>query len=72
VIGIVAPQMAPQSEVSGVRTEDMNNLVYAPLNAVMYRLEDSQSELKDEVDGLYCILPLRRQAPPTPKWFAAS
>src|SRR5947209_4258175 len=47
VIGIVAPQLAPQTEVSGVRTEDMNNLVYAPLNAVLYRLEDSQSFLKD-------------------------
>ena len=56
VVGIVAPQLAPQSEVSGVRTEDMNNLVYAPLNAVMYRLEDSQSQLKDEVDGLYLHL----------------
>src|SRR5437762_9029189 len=56
VIGIVAPQLAPQSEVSGVRTEDMNNLVYAPLNAVIYRLEDSQSELKDEIDGLYLHL----------------
>src|SRR5206468_1124704 len=56
VIGIVAPQLAPQSEVSGVRAEDMNNLVYAPLNAVMYRLEDSQSQLKDEVDGLYLHL----------------
>ncbi|HEV2731912.1 MAG TPA: ABC transporter permease, partial [Terriglobales bacterium] len=32
VIGTVAPQMAPQSDVSGVRTEDMNNLIYAPLN----------------------------------------
>src|SRR5256884_2720214 len=56
VIGIVAPQLAPQSEVSGVRTEDMNNLIYAPLNAVIYRLEDSQSELKDEIDGLYLHL----------------
>ena len=56
VIGIAAPQLAPQSEVSGVRTEDMNNLVYAPLNAVMFRMEDSQSYLKDEVDGLYLHL----------------
>jgi len=39
-----------------VRTEDMNNLVYAPLNAVLYRLEDSQSFLKDEIDGLYLHL----------------
>jgi putative ABC transport system permease protein len=56
VIGIVAPQLAPESDVSGVRTEDMNNLVYAPLNSVLYRLEDSQSWLKDEIDGLYLHL----------------
>jgi len=56
VIGIVAPQMAPQSEVSGVRTEDMNNLIYAPLNSVRYRLEDSQSWMKDEIDGMYLHL----------------
>jgi putative ABC transport system permease protein len=56
VIGIAGPQLAPQSDVSGVRTEDTNNLIYAPLNSVLYRLEDSQSELKDEVDGLYLHL----------------
>ncbi|MGC1485143.1 MAG: ABC transporter permease [Candidatus Acidiferrum sp.] len=56
VIGIVAPQLAPESDVSGVRTEDMNNLVYAPLNSVLYRLEDSQSWLKDEIDGMYLHL----------------
>jgi len=56
VIGIVAPQMAPQTEVSGVRTEDMNNLIYAPLNSVRYRLEDSQSWMKDEIDGMYLHL----------------
>ncbi|MGB6458941.1 MAG: ABC transporter permease, partial [Candidatus Acidiferrum sp.] len=56
VIGIAAPQLAPESDTSGVRTEDMNNLVYAPLNSVLYRLEDSQSLLKDEVDGMYLHL----------------
>ena len=56
VIGIVAPQLAPESDVSGIRTEDMNNLVYAPLNSVLYRLEDSQSWLKDEIDGMYLHL----------------
>jgi putative ABC transport system permease protein len=56
VIGIAAPQLAPQSEVSGVRTEDMNNLIYAPLNSVRFRLEDSQSWLKDEIDGMYLHL----------------
>src|SRR6266571_65422 len=56
VIGIVAPQMAPQSDVSGVRTEDMNNLIYSPLNSVRFRLEDSQTRLKDEIDGMYLHL----------------
>ena len=56
VIGIVAPQMAPQSDVSGVRTEDMNNLIYMPLNSVRFRLEDSQSWMKDEIDGMYLHL----------------
>lgn len=56
VIGIVAPQLAPESDTSGVRTEDFNNLVYAPLNSVLYRLEDSQSWLKDEIDGMYLHL----------------
>ena len=56
VIGIAGPQLAPQSDVSGVRAEDTNNLIYAPLNSVLYRLEDSQSWLKDEVDGLYLHL----------------
>ena len=56
VIGIAGPQLAPQGDVSGIRTEDMNNLIYAPLNAVLYRLEDAQSWMKDEVDGLYLHL----------------
>jgi putative ABC transport system permease protein len=56
VIGIVAPQLAPQTEISGIRTEDMNNLIYAPLNSVRFRLEDSQSWLKDEIDGMYLHL----------------
>ncbi|HET9804912.1 MAG TPA: ABC transporter permease [Candidatus Acidoferrum sp.] len=56
VIGIVAPQMAPQSDVGGVRTEDMNNLIYMPLNSVRFRLEDSQSWMKDEIDGMYLHL----------------
>jgi len=56
VIGIAGPQLAPESDVSGVRAEDMNNLVYAPLNSVLYRLEDSQSWLKDEIDGMYLHL----------------
>src|SRR5256712_5167332 len=56
VIGIVAPQLAPQSDSSRMRAEDMNNLIYAPLNSVRFRLEDSRSWLKDEIDGMYLHL----------------
>jgi putative ABC transport system permease protein len=56
VIGVVGPQLAAQTEISGVRTEDLNNIVYAPLNAVLLRLEDSQSELHDEIDGMFLHL----------------
>ena len=56
VIGIAAPQLAAQSDVAGVQNEDLNNLIYAPLNSVLFRLEDSQGELKDEIDGLYLHL----------------
>ena len=53
VIGVVGPQLAAQSDVSGIQNEDLNNLVYAPLNSVLSRLEDSQSFYKDEIDGIY-------------------
>jgi len=56
IIGTVGPQLATQTEVSGVPTEDMNNIIYAPLNSVLYRFEDSQSWLKDEIDGMYLRL----------------
>ena len=56
VIGVVAPQVTSQSDITGIRTEDQNNLVYAPLNSVMSRLEESMSWLKDEIDGVYLHL----------------
>jgi putative ABC transport system permease protein len=56
VIGVVSPQAASQADLSGVRNEDLNNLIYAPLDSVLTRLEDSQSELTDEIDGIYLHL----------------
>jgi putative ABC transport system permease protein len=56
VIGVVAPQLAPQNDVSGVPSEDVNNLIYVPLDSVVYRLENSESEFHDEIDGIYLRL----------------
>ena len=56
VIGVVAPELAAQTDVAGVPNQDLNNLIYAPVNAVVLRLEDSMSDMKDEIDGMYLHL----------------
>jgi putative ABC transport system permease protein len=53
VVGIVSPQLVAESDLGGLPAQDRNNLVYVPLMAAIFRLEDSQSYLKDEIDGVY-------------------
>jgi len=53
VIGVVGPQLSAQSDVAGIPAQDRNNLIYVPLNSAIFRLEDSYSDLKDEIDGMY-------------------
>jgi putative ABC transport system permease protein len=60
VIGVASPQLSSQTEVSGVPSQDLNNLIYVPLNGAILRLEDSYSDARDEIDGIY--LHLRDQA----------
>ncbi|MGC1106839.1 MAG: ABC transporter permease [Candidatus Acidiferrales bacterium] len=56
VIGVAGPQLTPQNDVAGVPNEDLNNMIYAPVNSVIYRLADSYSYMKDEIDGIYLHL----------------
>jgi putative ABC transport system permease protein len=56
VIGVVAPQLSAQTDVAGIPAQDSNNLIYSPENSVIMRLEDSTSETKDEIDGIYLRL----------------
>ena len=56
VIGILGSRLTAQSDLSGMKAQDLNNLIYIPVNSVIYRLEENQSYLKDEVDGLYIKL----------------
>ena len=53
VIGLAGPQLTVQSDVSGVPPQDRNNLIYVPLHAAIFRLEDGNSRQKDEIDGIY-------------------
>ncbi|HTS35876.1 MAG TPA: ABC transporter permease [Candidatus Solibacter sp.] len=53
VIGVASPQLSSQADVAGVPTQDLNNILYIPLNSAILRLEDSYSDRRDEIDGIY-------------------
>ena len=53
VVGVAAPQLVAENDVAGLPTQDRNNIVYVPLMSAIMRLEDSQTYLKDEIDGIY-------------------
>ena len=56
VIGVASPQISSPTEVAGVPSQDSNNIMYVPLNAAILRLEDSYSDVRDEIDGIYLRL----------------
>jgi putative ABC transport system permease protein len=53
VVGVAGPQLTVQTDIAGIPAQDRNNLIYVPLYAAIFRLEDGQSSEKDEIDGIY-------------------
>jgi putative ABC transport system permease protein len=53
VVGIAGPQLTAQTDIAGLPAQDRNNLIYVPLYAAIFRLEDGQSRQRDEIDGIY-------------------
>jgi len=56
VIGIVSPQLSSENSVGGAPAVDANNIIYVPLQSAFQRLEDSYSDMRDEIDGIYIEL----------------
>ena len=56
VVGVTGAQLTAQTNVPGLPAQDMNNLIYVPLDAAIYRLADVNSRQKDEIDGVYLKL----------------
>ena len=56
IIGVLGSRLVSQGDLSGVKTQDLNNLIYMPINSMIYRLEGNRSYLKDEIDGIYLQL----------------
>jgi putative ABC transport system permease protein len=63
VIGVAGPQLTVQTDVAGLPAQDRNNLIYVPLYAAIFRLEDGQSQYKDEIDGIYVQLESSNEIP---------
>lgn len=55
VIGVVSPQLSAQGGSSGASAVDVNNNIYIPLQSAFLRLEDSYSDVRDEIDGIYLV-----------------
>jgi len=56
VIGVVDPQLSSDTSVGGAPAVDSNNIIYVPLQSAFQRLEDSYSDVRDEIDGIYLEL----------------
>jgi putative ABC transport system permease protein len=65
VIGVVGPQLSAQTTVESLPSQDMNNLIYVPLYTAMLRLEDSRTNMKDEIDGMYLQMASAADTVPT-------
>ncbi|HUQ49685.1 MAG TPA: ABC transporter permease [Terriglobales bacterium] len=65
VVGIAGPQLSSGGQIEGVNSQDLNNLIYVPLNTALLRLEDNRSEMKDEIDGIYLQLRDANESPNT-------
>lgn len=56
VLGVTGPQLSSQADIAGLPTQDLNNIIYVPLNSSLLRLENSYSDVRDEIDGIYLRL----------------
>lgn len=56
VIGVVGPLLSGQGDSASSSATDVNNNIYIPLKSSMLRLEDSYSDVRDEIDGIYLTM----------------
>jgi putative ABC transport system permease protein len=52
VVGVLHEQLMAGSQSSGGAMQDINNIVYIPLNTIQYRFWDDSENMKDELDGI--------------------
>ena len=52
VVGVLREQIMAGAQSSGGAMQDVNNIVYIPLNTFQYRYWDQSNNLKDDLDGV--------------------
>jgi putative ABC transport system permease protein len=52
VVGVLNEQLMAGSQSSGGTMQDINNIVYVPLNTMQYRFWDQSANMKDDLDGV--------------------
>jgi putative ABC transport system permease protein len=52
VVGVLGEQLMAGSQSSGGSMQDINNIVYVPLNTMQYRFWDQSARMKDDLDGV--------------------
>ena len=52
VVGVLREQLMAGAQSAGGAMQDINNIIYIPLNTMQYRFWDQSSQMKDELDGI--------------------
>ena len=52
VVGVLHEQLVAGAQSSGSTMQDINNIMYIPINTIQYRFWDQSDEMKDELDGI--------------------
>ena len=52
VIGVLNEQLMAGAQSSGGAMQDINNIIYIPLNTMQYRFWDQSAYMKDDLDGV--------------------
>ena len=52
VVGVLHEQLLAGAQSSGGAMQDINNIIYVPLNTMQYRFWDQSVNMKDELDGI--------------------
>ena len=52
VVGVLREQLMAGSQSTGASMQDLNNIIFIPLNTFQYRFWDVMSQIRDDLDGV--------------------